>query len=50
MEACDVVTDADELELVAFGVDVDEEEVDVVEEAEAEIEDVATIHWSFWQL
>lgn len=42
--------DADELELVVLGEGIEEEEVAVVEEVDAVIEDVARIHWSLWQL
>lgn len=47
VEVGDVVADADELELATLGEDVEDEEVDVVEEVEAVIEDVATRHWPF---
>ena len=51
---CDVVADADELELVVFCEEVEEEDEDegvaVVEEVDAVVEDVATAHWLFWQL
>lgn len=52
VEVGDVVADADadELELVVLGEEIEEEEVAVVEEVDAVIEDVARIHWSLWQL
>lgn len=52
VEVGDVVADADadELELVGLGEEIEEEEVAVVEEVDAVIEDVARIHWSLWQL
>lgn len=54
VEVCDVVADADELELVVFWEEVEEEdeeeEVAVVEEVDVVVEDVATAHWPFWQL
>ena len=40
----DVVADADELELVVFWVEAEDEEII------AEVDDVLTIHWLFWQL
>ena len=49
-DADDVVVEADELELVDFGEEVNDKEVEVVEAVEAVDEDVATIHWLSWQL
>ena len=43
----DEVADADELELVVTCEEVEDEAVDVVEEVDAVVEDVATMHWSF---
>lgn len=44
-EADEVVADADELELVVLGEEVEDEEVAVVEEVDAVVEDVTTVHW-----
>ena len=49
-DADDVDDDADELEPVGFGAEVEDEEVDVVGEVDAVDEDGATRHWLFWQL
>ena len=49
-DAEDVVVEADELELVDFGEEVSDKEVEVVEAVEVVDEDVATIHWLSWQL
>lgn len=43
----DDVADADELELVVVGEEVEDEEVGVVEEVDAVVEDVTTLHWPF---
>lgn len=43
----DDVADADELELAVVGEEVEDEEVGVVEEVDAVVEDVATLHWPF---
>lgn len=51
MEVDDIVADADELELVDFWEEEEErEEVAVVEEVDAVVEDVTTAHMLFWQL
>ena len=41
------VVDPDELELVAFAEDAEEEEVD---ELDTVVELVTTLHWPFWHL
>lgn len=45
VEVDEVVADADELELVVLGGEVEDEEVAVVEEVDAVVEDVTTVHW-----
>ena len=44
-EADEVVADADELELVVLGDEVEDEEVAVVEEVDAVVGDAPTVHW-----
>ena len=45
LEVDEVVADADELELVGFCEEVEDEEVAEVEEVDDEVEDVLTLHW-----
>ena len=46
----DVAADADELELVLFGVEAEEEEVAVLDGVVAVVEDVSREHSLFWHL